>query len=160
MIAKLTVKPLLITVALLVLVVATLSGTLLVKNARHGEAVAKLTRDRDVALRDKEAAVSAVEALTTTDARKMKTIEELVGKLDAAIDQTERLDELLAFAERELDATRNERDVALAKIRTQREQDYASDSTCGAWGAGAVCGRLTGSVLDQWNDAAGAGRRR
>lgn len=154
MLGKLTVKPLLWACGLLLLAVAGLTGALVVQGARHDAAIAKVEADRDDLQTKLGAAEGSLTAAVEANAKSHKAVEDLAGKLDVAIRETERLDELLLSAETELSYTRRARDDALAKLESQRENVYASDPSCSAWGAAPVCGRITGSVLDEWRDAA------
>lgn len=154
MLGKLTVKPLLWACGLLLLAVAGLAGALVVQGARHDAAIAAVEAERDDLQTKLGAAEGSLTSAVEANARSHKAVEDLAAKLDVAIRETERLDELLLSAETELSYTRQARDRALAELETQRENVYATDASCGAWGAAAVCSRITGSLQEQWRDAA------
>lgn len=134
--------------------VVALSGALVVQDALHDTAMAELeskAHECDIKL---DASDGALQSALTTNASANAAVSDLAGKLDTALKETERLDGLLLSAETELHYTQRVRDEALAALQSGRGKVYASDASCGAWGAAAVCGRITGSVLDQWRDAA------
>lgn len=158
MLSKLTIKPLLWACGLLLIAVAGLSGTLLVKDARHDAALAEKDSEITRLTTELTAADGQVETLAKTNATQTRAVESLAAKLNAAIDETEELDALLLATEAERDAAHHARDVALAEVKTKREQDYASDPSCSAWGRAPVCGRITASVLDEWAAAAARSR--
>lgn len=155
----LAVKPLLWICGLLLAAVGALTLTMIVKDARHNAALTKAESARDDATRNLSAANDEVDRLAKTNTNQQGVVEALAGKLDAAISETERLDGLLTIAQDRLIAATRARDDALAKLTTERENDYATDPNCAAWGAAAVCGRLTDGLLDQWRDAQATARR-
>lgn len=158
MLGTLTVKPLLWACGILFAAVLALSGVIVVKDARHDAAItAKATEISDLQ-RELSAADGQVVVLAAANAKQTKTVESLVGKLEMAVQETADLDRLLRGSEAETRDALNARDKALALLTSQRDKDYASDPSCSAWGTTPVCGRITGSVLDEWNAA--AARRR
>lgn len=154
-ITRLPANVLLYAVGVLLAVVATLSVGLVIQNARHGQKVAELTAQRDSCGTSLKSAQSALATTVETNTRQQAAVEALARKLDAAIRETENLDQLLVRAEADLHQTQRARDAALAQLETHRENVYATDASCSAWGAAAVCGAITGSLQDQWRAATG-----
>lgn len=158
MMGMLTVKPLLWVCGILMAAVAALSGLLLVKDARHEAAITTKTSQIADLERELGAADGQVKTLAAANAKQTKTVESLVGKLEIAVQETANLDTLLRGTEADLHNALNARDKALALLTSQRDKDYASDPSCSAWGASPVCGRITGSVFDEWRAAAARSR--
>lgn len=158
MMGKLTVKPLLWACGILFAAVLALSGVIVVKDARHETAITTKTSRITELERELGAADGQVETLAAANAKQTKTVESLVAKLETAIHETANLDELLQRKESEARDALKARDRALAQLTTKREQDYASDPSCSTWGAAPVCGRITGSVFDEWTAAAARSR--
>lgn len=154
----LAVKPLLWLCGLLLAAVGALTVTLVVKDARNDAEVATLRGELEAAKTNLDAATTSRDTAVAANESNRTTIEDLAKRLDTAITETERLDGLLVSADNKLLAAQRDRAEAIAKLEAQRENDYANDPTCGAWGAAPVCGRITGSLLDQWREAAAAGR--
>ena len=127
-------------------------------NARWTAKLAPIEAERDRLAAQVETDAGSIEALQQANAGNVTTIQQLAGKLDAAISETEHLDELLRSAEGRLAITRRERDDALAANTRQQEHDYASNQDCADWGAGAVCGAVSARVSEHWRAA--ASRRR
>ena len=154
MLSKLTIKPLLWAVGLLLVLSAALSVTVAVQRTLHAAAISELQSKVDRAEREANGLRGQLDAAKGTNRNNAKTIAELAERLDAAITEAERLDELLAEAADTLHTTRAARDRALAQLTTQREQVYASDPSCAAWAAGPVCAAVSGSLFELWGSAA------
>lgn len=153
MIGALTVKPLLIAIGALLVALAVAIGTIVVKDARHDAALSKVQADVATCGTELTAATESNANLTRANASQTQVVEDLAGRLDKAITETERLDELLADAGARQRALQAERDTALAQLDTIRETDYANDPSCAAWGAAPVCGRISAGVQERWRIA-------
>lgn len=152
--AWLTIKPLLWICAALVLACASLTTVIVVKDARHKATVAQLQSEKDTCANSLATTKDSLATAEATNGRQQLAVAALAGKLDIAIRETERLDKLLTEAETDLAATRKARDRALAALEVERENVYATDPSCAAWGAAPVCAGLTGSLQEHWRSAA------
>ena len=158
MFATLTVKPLLIACGVLLAVVLGLIGALVVQGSRHDAAYAKLQTTAQTCAVERGAAETKVTELARANASQQQAVEDLARRLDAAITETERLDELLTTAENQTAAAHAERDRALGALNDLREITYATDPSCAAWGAAPVCAAISGGVHDRWRQAEAAAR--
>ena len=158
MLAQLTVKPLLIACGVLLAVVLGLIGALVVQGSRHDAAYAKLQTTANTCATERDAATTKVGELARANASQQQAIEGLASRLDAAITETERLDELLTNAEDAAALAHAERERALGALNDLREITYATDPSCAAWGAAPVCAAISGGVQERWRQATAAAR--
>ena len=158
MISTLTVKPLLIACGALSAVVVLLLGLLVVRDARADAAYAKLEATASTCDVERKAAETKVGELALSNTSQQHAIEGLASRLDAAITETERLDELLTNAEDAAALAHAERERAFAALNDLREITYATDPSCAAWGAAPVCAAISGGVQERWRQATAAAR--
>lgn len=158
MLAQLTVKPLLIACGVLLAVVLGLIGALVVQGSRHDAAYAKLQTTANTYATERDAATTKVGELARANTSQQHAIEGLASRLDAAITETERLDELLTNAEDAAALAHAERERAFAALNDLREITYATDPSCAAWGAAPVCAAISGGVQERWRQATAAAR--
>lgn len=154
----LAVKPLLWLAGILLALNVAQFGLGMVRASAAEATIATLTGERDTANANLEAASDARNTAVAANRGQTKTIEALAAKLDAAITENENIDRLLTDANNTLQLVKRQRAEAIASLEAEREKDYAEDASCAAWGATAVCGRVTGGLLDQWRSAQAAGR--
>lgn len=154
--SKLTIKPLLWAIAILLGLVLALSGALWLQHATHAAEVETLQASVTT-LEGREAQASG-RALELADANssQMGVITDLLNRLQAAIKSNERLDELLTEAETRAAVAARERADALNKLNAEKERMYATDPTCSAWGRAAVCAGISGGLQQQWEQARSA----
>ena len=158
MFATLTVKPLLIACGILLAACAGLTGALVVQDARADKRYAELDTTAQTCAVERGAAETKVTELARANTSQQQAVEDLARRLDAAITETERLDELLTTAENQTAAAHAERDRALGALNDLREITYATDPSCAAWGAAPVCAAISGGVHDRWRQAEAAAR--
>lgn len=154
----LAVKPLLWIAGLLLALNVAQFGIGMVRSSTAEAALAKVTAERDTAITSLAAASSARDAAVAANTHQTGIVENLAARLDLAITENEGLDRLLNDTNNTLRLVQRQRAEAIASLEAEREKDYAEDDGCRAWGATAVCGRITGGLLDQWRDAQAAGR--
>jgi hypothetical protein len=155
--SNLTVKPLLWACGILLALLLTACGALYVQAAAHDRDIAIAKAATSECETKLEATSTANQNLAAANAKQQAAVEDLVGKLDRAIGETERLDILLADAEARASAAHRERDRALAQVTELREKIYATDPSCAAWGAAPVCAAISDGVREGWNKARSAG---
>ena len=153
MIAKLTVKPLLWASGILLVGVVALAGALVVQGARHDAKVAAL--DRDLAGQTQLAGQRAgrIDELTRANESTGLANQQLAKMLDDEVKAGQNTAKLLADARAARDTARTERDAAQTALRKAREVIYATDDSCADWGARPVCGAISDSLSDQWDQA-------
>ncbi|HEY3434254.1 MAG TPA: hypothetical protein VGK41_01240 [Solirubrobacterales bacterium] len=151
--SSLTVKPLLIACGVLLAACIALVGTIVVKDARHDAAITKVEKDRDTCGVERAAAEVKVSELARANASQQLAVEDLADKLNRAIDETERLDELLTISETNLRDAHLQRDIALADLNDLREITYANDPSAAAWGALPVPAAISDGVHQRWRAA-------
>lgn len=154
----LAVKPLLWAVGLLLALNLAQWGMHTVKVAGLEKDLAEVTGQRNSAKTQLDATESARNTALAVNEGQKKVVEELIARLDTAITENENIDRLLTDANNTLAYVQRQRAEAVAQLEAERENDYATDPNCNAWGAAPVCGRITGGLLDQWRDAQAAGR--
>jgi hypothetical protein len=154
----LAVKPLLWIAGILLAANLAQFGVGIVRTSALKGDLAIVTAERDAAITNLAAADNARAAAVAANVSQKATVEELAARLDTAITENEGLDRLLTDANNTLRLVQRQRAEAIAKLEAEREKDYALDPSCGAWGAAAVCGRITGGLLDQWRGTQAAGR--
>ena len=154
----LAVKPLLWAVGLLLALNLAQLGIHAVQTSRL---------EAKLAIAESAASSANTQLAATEDARntavavnegQKKVVEDLLARLDTAITENENIDQLLTDANNTLAYVQRQRAEAVAQLEAERENDYATDPSCAAWGAAPVCGRITGGLLDQWRGAQEAGR--
>ena len=155
----LTIKPLLWICAALLVACASLTATIVVKDARHKAVVAQLTSEKAQLATSLTTTKDSLATAEATNGRQQLAVAALADKLDIAIRETERLDRLLTEAETDLAFTRKARDRALAALELERETVYETDPSCRAWGSAPVCSGITASLQEQWRSAAEARSR-
>lgn len=138
----------------LLLACGVLAASLRVESSKHKAEAAVLTGERDIAIVYRDAYKAKVIELAKVNSANAAATDELAKRLSDEVGRKQDTAKALADAERSRDQARTARDLALNTIRDQREQTYATDSTCSAWAAAAVCGPVTDGVLQQWRQAA------
>lgn len=150
--AKLSVKPLLIACGVLVLACAALTTTLLISNAAHDAAMARMEGRADKLSAQLSSAQDSAAALYTANQSQTQAIRELQQRLSDAVGQEQRTAEVLQSTTAQRDAERTARQRAETALRAQRDQTYATDSTCAAWGRAPVCAAISDSLRQQWEE--------
>lgn len=148
---KLTIKPLLIAVGVLLLALAVLT-TLYIGRGSTIDSQAETIATQKRAL---EQAASAIKAADDANAAAMATVTDLNRRLTEAIGQNQRTEEANAAALAQLDKARRDRDRYRAEAQRLKEATYATDPTCNEWGARPVCPAISDQLRDQWARAAG-----
>ena len=152
--SKLTVKPLLWTIAALLVLLVVQWGVHkgAVGSARAAVADAKAA----VAAADAKLTVSnrALAEATTANRSNTASILDLQQRLSEAVGRRQQVQAALAAAEAERDAAKAARNAASAALKAEREKTYATDPSCSAWGARPVCGAISNGLQQQWEDAA------
>lgn len=154
----LAVKPLLWAVGLLLALNLAQWGMHTVEVAGLEKDLAEVTGARDSAQTQLRATEDARNTAVAVNEGQKKVVEDLLARLDTAITENENIDRLLTDANNTLAYVQRQRAEAVAQLEAERENDYATDPSCAAWGAAPVCGRITGGLLDQWRGAQEAGR--
>lgn len=162
--SKLTVKPLLWTSGILLVVAIALAGALVVQSAWNSAEVAGLeakvaSTDAALTLAKHDLAVtgkSLNNALQTN--LSMKTsVDDLAQRLQDEVGRRQNTQAALEQAEHQRDAARSSRDTAIHNLKTEREKLYATDATCADWGARPVCAAVSDSLQEQWGRATSPG---
>lgn len=154
----LAVKPLLWAVGLLVALNLAQLGIHAVRISGMEADLAEVTGQRNTAQTQLTATEGARSTAVAVNEGQRKVIEDLAARLDTAITENENIDRLLTDATNTLAYVQRQRAEAVAQLEAERENDYATDPSCAAWGAAPVCGRITGGLLDQWRGAQESGR--
>ena len=162
--SKLTVKPLLWAVGILLVLAVGLIGALVVQGARHSAVVAGLeaqvtTGATDLASAKHDLGVTgqALNNALQTNLSMKTSVDDLAQRLQDEVGRRQNTQAVLEQAEQQRDAARSARDSAINTLKTEREKLYATDATCADWGQRPVCAAVSGSVQDQWRRAAGPG---
>lgn len=148
--SAITVKPLLWIIAGLLLVVAGMGTTMYVTGAAHEVALTKAESDRDDWKGKAEARATRLAEVSASNKANADNVTTLAAKLEEAVGKNQETALILAAAERARDAARAERDRALSRYQAEREKAYATNTTCGSWGSAPVCGVISDSVRQQW----------
>lgn len=146
-------KGLLWAIGILLLIVAALAAALVVQGARHDAKVAGLDRDLAGQTQLAEQRASRIGELTRANASTKDANDQLAKMLEDEVRAGQNTAKLLADARQQRDTARSERDAAQTALRNAREVIYATDPTCADWAARPVCGAISDSLSDQWNQA-------
>ena len=151
--AKLTVKPLLIACAVQLVALGILT-TLYIGRGDTIEAQQGTIAAQKASL---EQAGRAITAAGEANAASQAAIEDLKQRLADAIGQNQRTEEANAAAMAQLAAARRDRDRYRAEAQRLKEATYATDPTCNEWGARPVCPAISDQLRDRWARAASGG---
>lgn len=148
--SALTVKPLLWIIGILLVVMASMGATMYVTSAAHAVTLTKAEADRDAWKGKAEARATRLAEVQAANKANADNVTTLAAKLEQAVGKNQETARILAAAEAARDAARVERDRALSRYQAEREKAYATNTTCGAWGSAPVCGVISDSVRQQW----------
>lgn len=146
-------KGLLWAIGILLLIVIALAGLLVLQGARHDAKVAALDRDLAGHKQLAEQRGERIGELTRANASTKTANDQLAKMLEDEVRAGQNTAKLLADARQQRDTARSERDAAQTALRNAREVIYATDPTCADWAARPVCGAISDSLSDQWDQA-------
>ena len=146
-------KGLLYAIGVLLLIVIALSGLIVVKDARHDATVSDLKGKLDGQTQLAGQRGERIGELTGANASTKTANDKLAAMLAAEVGKRQDTDRALAEARAARDTARSERDAAQTALRKTREVIYATDPTCADWAARPVCGAISDSLSDQWDQA-------
>lgn len=165
--SKLTVKPLLWAVGILLVVASGLAIALFVQGAHHGAVVSKLEAkvtttkaSLDSAEHDLSVTGKSLSNALQSNLSMKGSVDDLVRRLQEEVGRRQNTQAVLEQAENQRDAARAARDSAINTLKTEREKLYATDATCADWGARPVCPAVSGSLPEQWRRATTPGGNR
>lgn len=144
--AKLTVKPLLIAIGVLLLALAVLTALYTSRGATLA-AQAETIRAQEATITTARDTILAAEAANQAA---MATIADLNTRLADAIGQNQRVEEANAAARAALAKAQRDRNRYLAELNRLKEATYATDPDCAEWGARPVCPAISDQLRDQW----------
>lgn len=148
--SALTVKPLLWVIGILLVVIAGMGAGMYVTGAAHDVAMVTIKSDRDGWKGKAEARATRLAEVSASNKANADNVKTLAAKLEEAVGKNQETARILAAAEAARDAARAERDRALSRYQAEREKAYATNTTCGSWGSAPVCGVISDSVRQQW----------
>lgn len=153
LLAKLSVKPLLMAVVALTVYVIGLHGYILLQSSSHRAAMAAVESQRDVATNERNTLQRAFDTMRKANATNVGNVQQLAQALKNQIGREQAVQRALDTASDNLTKARDRAAAYLSQLNAQRDATYATDSTCSAWGNAPVCGAITGSLFDQWEAA-------
>lgn len=152
--SKLTVKPLLWTIAALLVALVVQWGIYSARLAKAHTSLAYANSAMAEAKATLKAVNQAMAQAVTANRSNTASILDLQQRLSDAVGRRQQVQAALAAAEAERDAAKAARNAASAALKAEREKTYATDPSCSAWGARPVCGAISNGLQQQWEDAA------